>query len=106
MREVHSPKSPFALARSVPGDSVKTVFDAWNGYHSVPIREEDRHLTMFTTHGVCSDTNAPHKVICQVVTVTIEDLTISQPTCSAMKESLTTACCMTRSPTWKSIGGG
>ncbi len=23
--------------------------DAWNGYHSVPIREEDRHLTTFIT---------------------------------------------------------
>ena len=48
-REVHSSKSPFAAARAVPGDTVKTVFDAWNGYHSVPIREEDRHLTTFTT---------------------------------------------------------
>ena len=42
-------KSPFVAARAIPGDSVKTVFDAWNGYHSVPIREEDRHLTTFTT---------------------------------------------------------
>jgi len=48
-REAHASKSPFNLARSVPADSVKTVFDAWNGYHSVPIRVEDRHLTTFTT---------------------------------------------------------
>ena len=48
-REVHASKSPFNLARSVPAGSVKSVFDAWNGYHSVPIREEDRHLTTFTT---------------------------------------------------------
>ncbi|VDI79213.1 Hypothetical predicted protein [Mytilus galloprovincialis] len=27
----------------------KTVFDSWNGYHSVPIPEEDRHLTTFIT---------------------------------------------------------
>ena len=27
----------------------KTVLDAWNGYHSVPIRKEDRHLTTFIT---------------------------------------------------------
>ncbi|CAC5367817.1 unnamed protein product [Mytilus coruscus] len=27
----------------------KTVTDAWNGYHSVPIREEDRHFTTFIT---------------------------------------------------------
>jgi hypothetical protein len=27
----------------------KTVFDAWNAYHSVPLYEEDRHLTTFIT---------------------------------------------------------
>ena len=48
-RETHTSKSPFHLARSVPAHSVKTVFDVWNGYHSVPIRDEDRHLTTFTT---------------------------------------------------------
>ena len=48
-REAHPSKSPFHLARSVPQGSVKTVLDAWNGFHSVPIREEDRHLTTFTT---------------------------------------------------------
>jgi len=25
------------------------ILDAWNGYHSVPIGEEDRHLTTFIT---------------------------------------------------------
>ena len=48
-RETHPSKSPFHLARSVPGLSFKTVFDAWNGFHSVPIREEDRHYTTFIT---------------------------------------------------------
>ena len=48
-REAHSSKSPFNLARSVPAGSTKTVFDAWNGYHAVPIQEEDRHLFTFTT---------------------------------------------------------
>ena len=47
-REVHPSKSPFHLARSVPPGSVKTVFDAWNGFHSVPICKEDRNLTTFT----------------------------------------------------------
>lgn len=51
-RETHGAKSPFQLARSIPPGSWKTVTDAWNGYHSVPIREEDRHLTTFITpHG-------------------------------------------------------
>ena len=36
-------------ARSVPHEMKKTVFDAWNGYHSVPIIEGDRHLTTFIT---------------------------------------------------------
>jgi len=48
-REAHSSKSPFNLARSVPAGSIKSVFDAWNGYHAVPIREEDRHLFTFIT---------------------------------------------------------
>ena len=48
-REAHGSKSPFQLARSVPPGSIKTVMDLWNGYHSVPICEEDRHYTTFTT---------------------------------------------------------
>ena len=48
-RETHHTQSPFHQARSVPANMKKTVFDAWNGYHSVPIREQDRHLTTFIT---------------------------------------------------------
>ncbi|VDI39664.1 Hypothetical predicted protein [Mytilus galloprovincialis] len=39
-RETHHTPSPFHQARSVPNGKRKTVFDAWNGYHSVPIPEE------------------------------------------------------------------
>lgn len=42
-------ESPFHLARRIPKDTWKTVTDAWNGYHSVPLRESDRHLTTFIT---------------------------------------------------------
>lgn len=49
LRETHHTPSPFHQARSVPNGKVKTVLDAWNGYHSVSIREEDRHLTTFIT---------------------------------------------------------
>ena len=49
VRETHHTPSPFLQARSVPNNTIKTVLDAWNGYHSVPIREEDRHLTTFIT---------------------------------------------------------
>ena len=48
-RETHPSKSPFHLAKSVPPGSIKTVLDAWNGFHSIPIREEDRHYTTFIT---------------------------------------------------------
>ena len=48
-RETHHTQSPFHQARSVPSDKKKSVFDAWNGYHSVPLREEVQHLTTFIT---------------------------------------------------------
>lgn len=48
-RETHHTQSPFHQVRAVPKGKKKTVFDAWNGYHSVPIRKEDRHLTTFIT---------------------------------------------------------
>ena len=48
-RETFAMESPFHLARRVPKGTWKTVTDAWNGYHSVPLRESDRHLTTFIT---------------------------------------------------------
>lgn len=48
-REPFNAESPFHLARRVPGQTWKTVTDAWNGYHSAPLREADRHLTTFIT---------------------------------------------------------
>ena len=48
-RETHHTQSPFHQARSVPHGKKKTVFDAWNGYHSVPLHPEDRHYTTFIT---------------------------------------------------------
>ena len=48
-RETHHTQSPFHQARSVPQGKKKTVFDAWNGYHSVPLHPEDRHFTTFIT---------------------------------------------------------
>ena len=48
-RETHHTQSPFHQARSVPSDMKKTVFDCWNGYHSIPLHKDDRHLTTFIT---------------------------------------------------------
>ena len=49
VRQTHHVPSPFHLADRVPQHTKKTVTDAWNGYHSVPIYEEDRHITTFIT---------------------------------------------------------
>ena len=48
-RETHHTQSPFHQARSVPRNTFKTVFDAWNGYHSISLHEGDRHYTTFIT---------------------------------------------------------
>ena len=47
-RETHHTQSPFHQARSVPLDKKKTIFDAWNGYHSVALHEADRHFRNLT----------------------------------------------------------
>ena len=49
VRQTHHTPSPFHQASSVPPNTKKTVCDAWNGYHSIPIREADRNLTTFIT---------------------------------------------------------
>ena len=49
VRETHHTESPFHLARAVPAHTYKSTFDAWNGYHSIYLHEEDRHYTTFIT---------------------------------------------------------
>ena len=49
IRDTHHTQSPFHLARMIPHHTYKTVFDCWNGYHSVPLHPDDRHLTTFIT---------------------------------------------------------
>ena len=48
-RETHHTMSPFHQACLVPSGKKKTVFDCWNGYHSIPLEPGDRHLTTFIT---------------------------------------------------------
>lgn len=49
VRQTHHTSTPFRLAEQIPQNKKKTVTDAWNGYHSVPLCEEDRHITTFIT---------------------------------------------------------
>ena len=48
-RQTHAGKSPFHQAVSVPANSWKSCFDAKDGYHSIPLHEEDQPLTTFIT---------------------------------------------------------
>ena len=48
-RETHHTQSPFHQARRIPNGTHNAVFDAWNGYHSVSLHEDDRHKTTFNT---------------------------------------------------------
>ena len=49
VRQTHHVPTPFRLVEAVPQNTVKTVTDTWNGYHSVPLCEEDRQFTTFIT---------------------------------------------------------
>ena len=49
IKEINHTQSPFNQARSVPNGQKKTVFDAWNGYHSIPLYPDDHHYTTFIT---------------------------------------------------------
>ena len=48
-RDTHHTQSPFHQARSVSPGILKTVCNAWNGYNSVPLHQDDRHLTTLIT---------------------------------------------------------
>ena len=49
LRETHHLKPPFHQVKSIPPHTWKTVTDAWNGFHCVPLDEEDRQYTTFIT---------------------------------------------------------
>ena len=47
--ETHHTQSSFHQARSIPHSTKKTIFESWNGYHSVILHVDDHHLTTFIT---------------------------------------------------------
>ena len=49
LRETHHTPTPFDIVSTVPPDKYKTVLDAWNGYHSLPLAEESKDATSFIT---------------------------------------------------------
>ena len=48
-RETHHTPSPFNIVSVIPPGQKKTVLDAWNGYHSVPLSPDARDATTFIT---------------------------------------------------------
>ena len=49
VRQTYPVEAPFKLASRIPEKKKKTILDCWNGYHSLPIVDEDRHVTTFLT---------------------------------------------------------
>ena len=48
-RQTFPLETPWQLASKIPGNSLKTVVDNWNGYHSVPLDEQSKDYTQFLT---------------------------------------------------------
>ena len=46
-RDAYATESPFHVVRRIPGNSWKTVTDAWNGYHLIPLHPDSRKFTNF-----------------------------------------------------------
>ena len=49
VHQTHHARSPYHLAREIPAGMKKTIYDAWNRYHSVLVHEDDRHFITFLT---------------------------------------------------------
>ena len=49
VRETHHTPSPWQQVSRIPKNMKKSILDAWNGYHSVPLAPESRHKTTFIT---------------------------------------------------------
>ena len=48
-RETHHVQSPFQLACKVPPNTKRTILDATDGYHAIPLDEASKPLTTFIT---------------------------------------------------------
>ena len=49
LRSSHPLTSPYQKAMTVPAGTYKTVTDAWEGYHALPLDKESSRLTQFIT---------------------------------------------------------
>ena len=49
LRETHHTPTPFKLVSTIPPNTLKTVCDAWNGYHSLELAKDSKNVTAFIT---------------------------------------------------------
>ena len=49
LRETHFTPTPFSIVSTTPCNTFKTVLDAWNGYHSLPLSDCAKDATTFIT---------------------------------------------------------
>ena len=49
VRQSHGLMAPYQKAMMVPSNIYKTVMDAWEGFHGIPLDEESKKLTQFIT---------------------------------------------------------
>ena len=49
LRETHFTPSPFNIVSRIPKNTFKSVLDAWNGYHSLPLSPKAKDATTFIT---------------------------------------------------------
>ena len=53
LREIHHTPSPINIVSTIPAGKVKTVLDAWNGFHSLELAPESRPATRFISEFGC-----------------------------------------------------
>ena len=46
-RDAYATESPFHVVKRIPGNTWKTVTDAWNGYHLIPLHPDSKKFTTF-----------------------------------------------------------
>ena len=49
LRDTHYTPTPFEIVSTTPKNKIKTILDAWNGYHSLPLSSSAKDKTTFIT---------------------------------------------------------
>ena len=90
-RETHHAQSPFHQARSVPHGKRKSVFDAWNGYHS-HYMQTTGITPPSSLHGAATGTALHRRATSHPETDIHDATTRSSPTSLGKPSVLTTPC--------------